>query len=225
MSSRRRGDVSNNHTGFAGCIENWTFPRCDGAGYHGCSMAKQGAIVPASHIERAIFFIRGQKVMLDADLAVLYGVSTKVLVQAVRRNHARFPDDFLFQLTTEEARNLRPQSVASSFGRGWGGRRYAPYAFTEHGVAMLSSVLRSPRAIQVNIAIMRTFVRLRQMLVSHEALARKLDALEKKYDAQFRAVFDAIRRLMSPPTAGRPTIGFRPRPGEGSVSRLRRHRA
>jgi hypothetical protein len=133
--------------------------------------------------------------MLSHDLAELYEIDTRALVQAVGRNQERFPDDFAFQLSTSEASNLRSQIVISS----WGGPRYRPYAFTEQGVAMLSSVLRSPRAVQVNIEIMRAFVRLRQLLASHEDLARKLDALERKYDAQFKVVFDAIRQLMAPP--------------------------
>ncbi|MBE0430695.1 MAG: ORF6N domain-containing protein [Dehalococcoidia bacterium] len=144
--------------------------------------------------------------MLDADLAALYGVETKVLVQAVKRNLVRFPEDFMFQLSQEEFAILRSQIVTSS---DWGGRRYPPYAFTEQGVAMLSSVLRSQRAIQVNIQIMRTFIRLRQMLATHANLARKLDALERKYDAQFKQVFDAIRQLMAPPEPKRRALGFR----------------
>jgi hypothetical protein len=146
--------------------------------------------------------------MLDATLAELYGVQTKVLVQAVNRNRERFPEDFFFQLTKEEFDNLRSQIVTSSAG--WGGRRYPPYAFTEQGVAMLSSVLRSLRAVQVNIEIMRAFVRLREMLASHRELARRLDELEQRYDAQFKAVFDAIRQLMTPePPPARRRIGFR----------------
>ena len=144
-------------------------------------------------IRRAILPIRGKRVMLDSDLAALYGVATKALVQAVRRNPGRFPEDFMFRLTRREAANLRSQTVTSSLGRGWGGRRHTPYAFTEQGVAMLSTVLRSRRAIEANITIMRTFVQLRQMLVSHETLAAKLAALEKKYDAKLSVVFDAIR--------------------------------
>jgi len=184
-------------------------------------MPKQGAVVPAERIERAILLIRDHRVMLDADLAVLYGVPTKRLAEQVRRNSRRFPADFMFRLTAVEARILRSRIATSSFGRGWGGRRYAPYAFTEQGVAMLSSVLKSPRAVQVNIAIMRAFVRLRGLLASSEALARKLDALERKYDAQFKVVFDAIRQLMSPPAAGRRTIGFRARACGDNVDRLR----
>lgn len=166
-------------------------------------------------IERSILLIRGQKVMLDSDLAALYGVETRSLVQAVQRNKERFPEDFMFQLTDVEFANLRYQSGTTSLrsqiviSKARGGRRYPPYAFTEQGVAMLSSVLRSERAVQVNIEIMRAFVRLRQILASHADLARKLDALEKKYDAQFKAVFDAIRELMKPPEPKRRRIGLR----------------
>lgn len=157
------------------------------------------------HVERKILLLRGERVMLDADLAELYGVETRALLQAVKRNAERFPADFMFQLTMEELANLKSQTVISS----WGGRRFQPYAFTEQGVAMLSSVLRSKRAIAVNVEIMRTFVRLREMLATHADLSRKLTALEKKYDAQFRAVFDAIRELMTPPSKPRRQIGFR----------------
>jgi ORF6N domain len=175
-------------------------------------------------VERRIYFIRGEKVMLDYDLAALYGVETGALNRAVKRNRERFPADFMFQLDADEWEGLRSQtgisnaqsgavgsdlrfqSGTSKAGRG--GRRYLPYAFTEQGVAMLSSVLRSTRAVQVNIAIMRTFVRLREMLLSNADLARKLDMLEKKYDAQFKVVFDAIRELMTPPEPSRRRIGF-----------------
>jgi len=158
-------------------------------------------------VTRAIVLIRGQKVMLDQDLASLYGVETKALNRAVKRNSGRFPADFMFQLTPDEAENLRYQIGTSR----WGGRRYLPSAFTEQGVAMLSSVLRSERAVRVNIEIMRAFVQLRQMLSSNADLARKLEALEKKYDAQFKVVFDAIRELMSPPAPSRKQrIGFVP---------------
>jgi hypothetical protein len=160
-------------------------------------------------VERRILFIRGQKVMLDADLAELYRVPTKSLNLAVKRNADRFPEDFAFQLTEAEVTALRFQFETSMRGRG--GRRYLPRAFTEQGVAMLSGVLRSARAVQVNIAIMRAFVRLREMLMSNADLARKLLALESKYDAQFRIVFDAIRELMEgPPPPQKPRIGFRP---------------
>jgi phage regulator Rha-like protein len=169
-------------------------------------MVNEKSLIPVDRIEKAILLIHGQKVMLDADLAELYGVETKMLVRAVKRNINRFPTDFMFQLSKEEFDNLRFHFGTSSY---WGGRRYPPYAFTEQGVAMLSSVLHSQRAIQVNIEIMRAFIRLRQMLASHVELARKLDALEKKYDAQFKQVFEAIRRLMAPPEPKRRTIGFR----------------
>ena len=160
-------------------------------------------------VEQRIFLIRGQNVMLDFAIAELYGVATGALNRAVKRNADRFPADFMFQLSDKESDNLRCQIGISS---GWGGRRRSsPYAFTEQGIAMLSSVLRSPRAVQVNIAIMRAFVRLREMLMSNADLARKLLTLENKYDAQFRIVFDAIRELMEgPPPSQKPRIGFRP---------------
>lgn len=164
------------------------------------------ATVLADRIEQRIFLLRGQKVMLSPDLAHLYEVESRALVQAVKRKLERFPGDFMFQLSGEEFRSLKSQIVTSSWG---GSRRAAPYAFTEHGVAMLSSVLHSKRAIQVNVEIMRAFVRLRQMLASHADLARKLDALEKKYNPQFKVVFDAIRELMKPPELKRIRIGFR----------------
>jgi ORF6N domain len=144
--------------------------------------------------------------MLDADLAELYGVETRALLQAVSRNQKRFPEDFMFQMSKEEYELLRSQIVISKKGRG--GRRYLPYVFTEQRVAMLSSVLRSERAVQVNIEIMRAFVRLRRMIASNEDLARKLAALEKKYDSQFRVVFEAIRELMAPPEPNKRKIGF-----------------
>ena len=163
------------------------------------------SLVSAERIEKAILLLRKQKVMLDSDLADLYGVQTKFLVRAVKRNIDRFPADFMFQLSKEEFDDLRFHFGTSS---DWGGRRYPPYAFTEQGVAMLSSVLRSQRAVQVNIEIMRAFIRLRQMLASNAELARKLDELEKKYDAQFKEVFEAIRQLMTPPEPKRRPIGF-----------------
>ncbi len=171
------------------------------------SDSRGAALVPAERGERTILLIRGEKVILDADLAALYGVETKALTRAVRRNIERFPADFMFRLTAREFADLRCQFGTSNAGRG--GRRYAPYAFTEQGVAMLSGLLNSPRAVAVNIEIMRAFVRLRQMLASNAGLARKLDALEQKYDAQFKVVFDAIRELMTPPPS-RPKghIGF-----------------
>ena len=171
-------------------------------------MVSKTSIVPVERIEKAILLVRRQKVMLDADLAALYEVETRVLVQAVKRNLERFPEDFMFQLNKEETGFLTSQIVTLKRGRGQH-RKYLPYVFTEQGVAMLSSVLRSPRAIQVNIEIMRAFIRLRQMLASHTELARKLDALERKYDTQFKVVFDAIRQLMAPPEPKRRPIGFR----------------
>ena len=153
------------------------------------------SIVPIERIERAILLIRDQKVMLDADLAELYGVQTRTLIQAVKRHIARFPEDFMFQLSKEEFDFLRSQSVISS----WGGRRHAPYAFTEHGIAMLSSVLSSEKAVQVNIEIVRSFIRLRKLLISNGELAEKVAELENRYDSQFKVIFDAIRQLMKLP--------------------------
>lgn len=164
------------------------------------------AIIPVEQIKKRIYLIRGKKVIIDFDLAYLYGVETKVLIQAVKRNIERFPEDFMFQLARDEFGVLRSQIVTSKERRG--GRRYLPYAFTEQGVAMLSSILRSKRAIQVNIAIMRAFVKLREMMMAHKELARRLDELEKKYDAQFKVVFDAIRQLMAPPEKPPRRIGF-----------------
>lgn len=161
-------------------------------------------IIPSERIERSILLFRGHKVILDSDLAELYGVETKALVQAVQRNIDRFPIDFMFQLTEEEFARLRSQIVTSNRG----GRRYAPYVFTEQGVAMLSSVLRSKQAVQVNIEIMRAFVRLRQMLSTNRELSKRLDDLEKRYDDQFSDVFEAIRELMSPTEPPKRRIGF-----------------
>ena len=189
----------------------------------------------ALQAERRILLLRSQRVMLDSDLAELYGVETKALNRAVKRNLDRFPEDFAFQLTGEEFEDLRcqigtsnssdpidlrsqigtsklrkglghSQSVVTRPGRG--GRRYLPYAFTEQGVAMLSSVLRSTRAVQVNIAIMRAFVRLRELLSTHADLAGKLAEMERRYDSQFKVVFDAIRQLMTPPDPPKRRIGF-----------------
>jgi len=164
------------------------------------------SIIPIERIEKMIFVFRGEKVMLDSHLAELYGVETKALNQAVRRNINRFPDDFMFQLTHEEFENLKSQIVTSS---SWGGKHKLPTVFTEQGVAMLSSVLKSSRAVQVNIEIMRAFVHLRKMMYSHADLARKIEGLEKKYDKQFKIVFDAIRQLMIPPKEEQSRIGFR----------------
>jgi len=164
-------------------------------------------LIPAEVIERRIFLIRSHKVMLDGDLAELYGVTTFNLNKAVKRNRGRFPSDFMFQLSPHEAMALRFQ-IGMSKPSGSGGRRYLPYAFTEQGVAMLSSVLRSKRAVQVNIAIMRTFVRLRYLLASHKNLAAKLESMEKKYDKQFMAIFEIIRRLTQTDPPPRGTFGF-----------------
>jgi ORF6N domain-containing protein len=172
------------------------------------------ARVPLTQITRRILLLRGQKVMLSSDLAELYGVETRALLQAVKRNLDRFPSDFMFQLTWDEAARLhstshkrisRSQIVILKRGQN---PKYLPYAFTEQGVAMLSSVLRSQRAVHVNIEIMRAFVQLRRMLLTHRELSEKLAALEKKYDTQFKVVFDAIRELMNPPIHKRRTIGF-----------------
>jgi hypothetical protein len=181
-------------------------------------MSTNTSLVPMECIERAILFIRGHKVMLSPELAGLYHVEPRILIQAVKRNLDRFPDDFMFQLTAEEWEDLKSQFVISS----WGGVRVMPYAFTEQGVAMLSSVLNSNRAVQVNIEIMRAFVRLRQLLSSNAELARKLEALENKYDRQFKAVFDAIRQLMSPPKEKRREIGFHVKPEDGSKPKARK---
>lgn len=165
------------------------------------------SLIPVERIERSILLLRGQKVMLDSDLAELYGVEIRVLNQAVKRNMKRFPSDFMFQLNEEEFESLRSQFVTLKKGRGQH-RKYLPYAFTEQGVAMLSSVLNSDKAIEVNILIMRAFVKLREMIASNKDLAKRLDELEKKYDAQFKIVFDAIRRLMTPPEPKKKKIGF-----------------
>ena len=190
----------------------------------------------AIQAERRILLLRGKKVMLDFDLAELYGVEARALNQAVKRNRERFPEDFMFQLSGEEAADLRSQIVTLNSAddendrsqsvtpspstkanssqtvmssRKHRGKSYRPYAFTEQGVAMLSSVLRSSRAVQVNIAIMRAFVRLRELLLTNADLARKLDAIEKRYDSQFKVVFDALRQFMTPPDPPRRRIGFK----------------
>ena len=166
-------------------------------------------LVPVELIEGKIFLIRGQKVMLDRDLAVLYGVETRALNQAVRRNIDRFPEDFMLRLTREEIMRIS-QFVISSVHPGIKTLKFSKnvMAFTEHGVAMLSSILNSPRAVQVNIQIMRTFAKLREIISQHKDLARRLDDLEKKYDAQFKVVFDAIRQLIQSPEPKRRPIGL-----------------
>jgi len=181
-------------------------------------MGNQKSFVPAERIEQSILLIRGQKVILDKDLAELYGVTTGNLNKAVNRNLDRFPDDFMFLLTEEEFKNLKFHFGISS----WGGTRKLPRAFTEQGVAMLSSVLHSKRAVQVNIEIMRTFVRLRKMLASNVVLARKLAALEKKYDEQFKVVFNAIRALMAPDEKTRKQIGFQVKEHRATYGRKRK---
>lgn len=175
------------------------------------------AIVPVERIERRIYLIRGHKVMLDTDLAPLYGVPVSRLNEAVKRNIERFPPDFMFRLTAVEGKCLTSQSAIANRR---GGRRTAPYAFTQEGIAMLSSVLHSARAVAVNIQIMRTFVRLRELLATHADLARKLAELESRYDRQFKVVFDAIRQLMSPPEPPKkPPIGYLTEGGQEKTGR------
>jgi phage regulator Rha-like protein len=171
----------------------------------GTEMKKSKLVIPIERIEKSILLIRGQKVMLDRDLADLYGVETKVLKQAVRRNITRFPEDFMFELAEDENRALRSQNVTLKRGQH---SKYLPFAFTEQGVAMLSSVLNSKRAIEVNILIMRAFVRLREMVSSHKDLLRKVEEMEKKYDHQFQVVFEAIKQLIETNDKPRRKIGF-----------------
>jgi len=179
--------------------------RCDR--HRSCTTSGMSqSLIPKERITQSILVVHGQRVLLDVHLATLYGVETGALNQAVRRNRERFPDDFMFQLTLAEWHNLKSQIVISS---SHGGRRSPPNAFTEQGVAMLSSVLRSARAVAVNVEIMRAFVELRRVLESHAGLARKLEALERKYDGQFQSVFEAIRQLMAPPSRPRQRIGFK----------------
>ena len=170
------------------------------------------ALVSASLVSRKIHFFRGTRVMLDSDLAQLYRVTTKNLNKAVKRNADRFPSDFMFQLKPNETDNLRFQTGTSSLAI-HGGRRYRPYAFTEHGVAMLSSVLHSDRAVQVNIAIMRAFLQLRAMLATHEDLRRKITEMEKRYDSKFHAVFATLRQMLETPIPPKRQIGFHSRTG------------
>lgn len=162
-------------------------------------------ITPEERITNKIYFIREQHVLLDQDLADLYNVETKHLIQAVKRNKSRFPVDFMFQLSNNEFENLRSQIVTSNRG----GRRYLPYAFTEQGVAMLSSILKSDRAVHVNIAIMRTFVQLRKLTYNYAELRHKIESIERKYDKQFRIVFDIIKKLIEPPQKLKNEFGFR----------------
>jgi hypothetical protein len=166
-------------------------------------------VIPAELIERKILVIRGERVMLDADLAILYGVETKRLNEQVRRNIERFPEDFMFQLTDEEFNCLRSQFATSNNPAGRGGRRHLPYAFTEHGAIMAASVLNTPLAVAVSVQVVRAFVKLREMISTHKDLAKKLEGLEQKYDSQFKMVFDAIRQLMAPPDPKKKrAIGF-----------------
>lgn len=165
-------------------------------------MGKQ--VIPLERVINKIYLIRKQSVMLDRDLAKLYDVETKYLKRAVKRNIDRFPNDFMFELSKDEVENLRCQIGTSN----WGGTRYAPMAFTEQGVAMLSSVLRGKRAVQVNVAIMRAFVQLRKMAGNYKELLNRIEAMEKKYDKQFAVVFDAIKQLMLPPDKPKRKIGF-----------------
>ena len=181
--------------------------------------SRQMPSLAIEHITRSILVLRSQRVLLDVELADLYGVATKVLLQTVKRNHERFPEDFMIQLTASEWAVLRSQTVTSSAQHG--GRRYPPYAFTEQGVAMLSSVLKSRRAIAVNVQIMRAFVRMRELLASNTALARKLDELERKYqhhDQAIKAILSAIRELMTPAAPQRRPIGFTANLGECQIT-------
>jgi phage regulator Rha-like protein len=176
-------------------------------------------IVPVERIVNRIYKIRKKKVMLDGDLAALYGVRTKVLKQAVRRNIKRFPDDFMFELTKEENQTLRSQNVTLKRGQH---SKYLPFAFTEQGVAMLSSVLNSDRAIQANIQIMRAFTQLRQMLSTHDDLKRKIEAMERKYDQRFRIVFDAIKQLLDTESRPKRKIGFKVKEPQASYGKRRK---
>jgi len=168
-------------------------------------MSGNTSLIPAERIERSILLIRGEKVMLDTDLAELYGVETKRLNEQVRRNPERFPPDFMFRLTVGEWKSLRSQNATLKPGAH---RKYLPYVFTEHGALMLANVLNSERAAQTSVQVVRAFVRLRQLLSSNAELARKLESLEKKYDTQFKLVFDAIRELMAPPAGPKREMGF-----------------
>jgi hypothetical protein len=168
-------------------------------------MSKSLATIPVERVVQAILLIRGEKAILDSNLAALYGVETRALLQAVKRNRERFRSDFMSQLTRKAFDSLRSQFVIS---KGRGGRRFLPSAFTEHGAIMVANVLNSKLAVQASVAVVRVFIRFRQMLASNADLARKLEELEKKYDRQFRVVFHAIRQLMTPPEPKRKQIGF-----------------
>jgi hypothetical protein len=175
-------------------------------------MTKKHRLIPVEQIEKSILTIRGQRVILDADLAAIYGVTTARLNQQVRRNRDRFPADFAYLLTQQQLASLMLQNATSKTGRG--GRRKLPYVFTEYGTVMAANVLNSPTAVQASILVVRAFVRMREMLSAHTELARKIDEMERKYDTQFRTIFDAIRQLMSPPPTSRKQIGFHARPEE-----------
>jgi len=170
-------------------------------------MAKTQSLIPVERVEQSILLIRGEKVILDSDLARLYKVATKRLNEQVKRNIDRFPEDFMFQLNQKEADSLRSQIATLKKGRGQH-RKYLPYVFTEHGALMAANILNSPIAIQGNVQVVRAFIRLRQILASHVTLTRKLNELEKKYDVQFKVVFEAIRQLMIPPETKQKPIGF-----------------
>jgi phage regulator Rha-like protein len=175
---------------------------------------KDSSMIPVERIEKTIYVIRGEKVMLDSDLAKLYGVTTKRLNEQIKRNRRRFPEDFMFQLTSDEAKSTQSsRSQIATLKRGQN-IKYLPYAFTEHGSIMAANVLNSERAIQASVQVVRAFVRLRHMLTSNTALSRKLNELESKYDRQFKIVFNAIRQLMSPPPTALKQIGFRARSGK-----------
>lgn len=165
---------------------------------------KEKSLIPHEKIEQKIFLIRGKKVMLDKDLAELYGVETKTFNRAVKRNKKRFPEDFMFQLANKKYKNLRYHFGTSS----WGGRRYLPYAFTEQGVAMLSSVLNSDKAILINIQIIKTFVKMREMVISNKELRQRLEEMERKYDTKFQVVFTALRKILEPKEEPQHQIGF-----------------
>ena len=183
------------------------------------TMSEKTSLIPVERIERAILLIRHEKVMLDSDLAEIYGVETKRVNEQVRRNLTRFPPDFMFQLTAQEWDSLRSQFATLKRGQH---RKYPPYAFTEHGALMLANVLNSERAAQTSVQVVRAFVRLRQLLSSNAELARKLESLEKKYDTQFRAVFDAIRKLMTSEPPKRREIGFHVKRGEDDKPKAKR---
>lgn len=162
--------------------------------------------IPVERIEQKIIEVRGERVLLDSDLAEIYGVETKMFTRAVRRNFDRFPDDFMFQLDADEFETLRRQFGTSKPGRG--GRRYLPYVFTEHGALMAANVLNSPRAVEASVQVIRAFVKMRNLIASNAELSAKISNLEKKYDAQFKIVFDAIKKLMLPPDNPKTKIGF-----------------